>query len=53
MTGCDAPRFNELRESGFWLGDAQDARHRLWQPMPNVLSLEALNEWLETRWREL
>lgn len=21
--------------------------------MPDVLSLEALNEWLETRWREL
>jgi len=33
--------------------NVQDARHRLWQPMPNVPSLEALNDWLETRCREL
>jgi len=31
----------------------QDARHRLWQPMPNFSSLAALNDWLETRCREL
>ena len=31
----------------------QDARHRLWQPMPNFPSLAALNDWLEARCREL
>src|SRR5580704_10150045 len=31
----------------------QDARHRLWQPMPDFPSLAALNDWLETRCREL
>jgi len=31
----------------------QDARHRLWQPMPNFPSLEALNDWLERRCQEL
>ena len=33
--------------------NVQDARHRLWQPMPSFASLEALNEWLEARCREL
>lgn len=37
--------------------NVQDARHRLWQPMPNFPTLEALNEWLEQRckqlWREM
>src|SRR5579872_3770542 len=33
--------------------NVQDARHRLWQPMPNFSSLAALNDWLETRCREL
>ncbi|HTR11855.1 MAG TPA: IS21 family transposase, partial [Roseiarcus sp.] len=33
--------------------NVQDARHRLWQPMPNFPSLEALNDWLEARCREL
>ncbi|MBJ7244819.1 MAG: IS21 family transposase [Solirubrobacteraceae bacterium] len=33
--------------------NVQDARHRLWQPMPNVPSLVALNDWLEGRCREL
>src|SRR5882757_6307208 len=33
--------------------NVQDARHRLWQPAPNFLSLAALNDWLETRCREL
>ena len=33
--------------------NVQDARHRLWQPMPNVPSLAALNDWLEQRCREL
>ncbi len=31
----------------------QDARHRLWQPTPSFPSLAALNDWLETRCREL
>jgi transposase len=29
--------------------NVQDARHRLWQPMPAVADLEALNVWLEQR----
>src|SRR6195952_4969755 len=37
--------------------NVQDARHRLWQPMPQVASLEALNAWLEQRcftlWEEI
>jgi transposase len=37
--------------------NVQDARHRLWQPMPEVESLEALNTWLEQRcialWEEI
>lgn len=33
--------------------NVQDARHRLWQPMPRFPSLEALNAWLEQRCREL
>jgi hypothetical protein len=33
--------------------NVQDARHRLWQPAPNFSSLAALNDWLETRCREL
>ena len=33
--------------------NVQDARHRLWQPMPHFPSLDALNDWLETRCREL
>ena len=33
--------------------NVQDARHRLWQPTPSFPSLAALNDWLETRWREL
>jgi transposase len=33
--------------------NVQDARHRLWQPMPNFPSLDALNDWLEMRCREL
>src|SRR6201987_1493119 len=37
--------------------NVQDARHRLWQPMPQATSLEALNAWLEQRcltlWEEL
>ena len=32
---------------------ARHARHRLWQPMPDFPSLAALNDWLETRCREL
>ena len=32
--------------------NVQDARHRLWQPMPNFPSLAALNDWLEIRCRE-
>lgn len=33
--------------------NVQDARHRLWQPTPNFVSLAALNDWLEARCREL
>ena len=33
--------------------NVQDARHRLWQPMPSFPSLAALNDWLEARCREL
>jgi len=33
--------------------NVQDARHRLWQPLPSFPSLGALNDWLETRSREL
>src|SRR5690606_20644461 len=33
--------------------NVQDARHRLWQPMPHAASLDALNAWLEQRCREL
>jgi transposase len=33
--------------------NVQDARHRLWQPMPNFPSLAALNDWLERRCGEL
>lgn len=32
--------------------NVQDARHRLWQPMPRFPSLEALNDWLELRCKE-
>jgi transposase len=33
--------------------NVQDARHRLWQPIPRFPSLDALNEWLENRCKEL
>lgn len=33
--------------------NVQDAHHRLWQPTPNFPALAALNDWLETRCREL
>jgi hypothetical protein len=33
--------------------NVQDARHRLWQPIPRFPCLEALNEWLESRCKEL
>jgi transposase len=33
--------------------NVQDARHRLWQPVPHFPSLEALNGWLEKQCREL
>lgn len=37
--------------------NVQDARPRLWQPMPNFPDLAALNDWLERRclelWREI
>ena len=29
--------------------NVQDARRRLWQPMPNFLDLDALNAWLEAQ----
>ncbi|WP_425299518.1 Mu transposase domain-containing protein, partial [Roseibium aquae] len=33
--------------------NVRDARHRLWQPMPRVASLEELNDWLENRCKDL
>ena len=33
--------------------NVQDARPRLWQPMPNAADLAALNAWLERRCQEL
>ena len=33
--------------------NVQDARHRLWQPVPQAESLDALNLWLEQRCRAL
>ncbi len=33
--------------------NVQDARHRLWQPMPRFPTLDALNDWLEQRCKEL
>lgn len=33
--------------------NVQDARHRLWQPMPSFPDLAALNEWLEERCKQL
>lgn len=33
--------------------NVQDARHRLWQPIPQAESLDALNQWLEQRCRAL
>ena len=33
--------------------NVQDARHRLWQPVPQAKSLDALNLWLEQRCRAL
>ena len=33
--------------------NVQDARHRLWQPMPSFPDLTALNAWLERRCLEL
>ena len=49
LCGADAT----LREKGQIEKNAQDARHRLSQPMPNFQSLTALNEWVEARCREL
>ncbi len=37
--------------------NVQDARHRVWQPVPSFASLDALNAWLQSRcgalWREI
>jgi transposase len=33
--------------------NVQDARHRLWQPMPRFATLSGLNDWLEQRCRAL
>jgi len=33
--------------------NVRDARHRLWQPMPRMASLEELNDWLESRCKDL
>lgn len=39
-------------ENGQVEKNVQDARHRLWQPLPHFPSLEALNDWLELRCKE-
>ena len=55
-TSCSRPS-SAIRPSGWEKGqiekNVQDARHRLWQPMPSFPSLAALNDWLEARCREL
>ncbi len=57
--GQPLPVRSRVLQSGFRLGEGQieknvqDARHRLWQPTPSFASLAALNDWLETRCREL
>ena len=37
--------------------NVQDARHRLWQPVPSFASLDALNAWLQARcvalWKDI
>jgi len=33
--------------------NVRDARHRLWQPAPRFPTLDALNDWLEQRCKEL
>ena len=33
--------------------NVQDARHRLWQPIPRFPTLDGLNDWLESRCKEL
>ena len=33
--------------------NVRDARHRLWQPMPNCADLEELSAWLERRCKDL
>lgn len=33
--------------------NVQDSRHRLWQPAPRFPTLDALNDWLEQRCKEL
>src|SRR5271165_4247804 len=33
--------------------NVQDSRHRLWQPAPRFPALDALNDWLEQRCKEL
>ncbi len=42
-----------MTDSGWEKGqvekNVQDARRRLWQPMPNFPDLEALNAWLEVQ----
>jgi transposase len=40
-------------EKGQMEKNVQDARHRLWQPMPSLPDLAALNAWLERRCLEL
>ena len=58
--GQPLPIRGGVLQSGFRVGEGADreersrhARHRLWQPAPSFPSLAALNDWLETRCREL
>ncbi len=49
--------FKPNGEGGQVEKNVQDARHRLWQPMPSFPDLAALNDWLEQRcvalWTEI
>jgi AcrR family transcriptional regulator len=58
--GQPFPIRGRVLQSSLRVGEGADreersrhARHRLWQPMPDFPSVAALNDWLETRCREL
>jgi len=51
---CEAEFCNPASgwEKGQIEKNVEDARHRLWRPMPSFPSLAALNDWLEMRCQE-